>query len=440
MTPYKSNISSDCVQTSSKCVLWGDGKLPLISIEDGDTIGTVIGKTLFQLSKIKEGLDLTDLDLTDIYEACTACPEPKKDIKSILSLMIDKFAEIEKAIKPITSDTGETNIVVNTECFREDNGDFIRDSDGQVITSLPLTEYVRFTSSYFCAKLKSIKLTYVTKTEFDRQINGINTQINLLRKDSTVNSVCVVPGSSPENPLQKELTEFVELFEQEFCSYKRILGKTEQLAKGIIGENITGKDGVKDITKLSNKYEQLWNTPATTIGESIEHLWSTVRDLRSAVKVMMDSYFSLSCDKIIIDFDVKRVTDSSIGRNGLRLFFNGKSSVPVGFEDINTQTGAKGSVFSIKDELDNVYTINIPVSEQLNDPNGFYIDLDQTPLATDSDYFIETNIVMKNEDFFCTKCISKKVAFAKDSACDFCTITGIGDPNGRETFTIIYED
>lgn len=155
---------------------------------------------------------------------------------------------------------------------------------------------------------------------------------------------------------------------------------------------------------------------------------------------MMDSYFSLSCDKIIIDFDVKRVTDSSIGRNGIRLFFNGKSSVPLGFEDVNTQTGVKGSVFNIKDELDNVYTINIPVSEQLNDPNGFYIDLDQTPLATDSDYFIETNIVMKNEDFFCTKCISKKVAFAKDSACDFCTITGIGDPNGIETFTIIYED
>ena len=416
------NHKNTGIPTSSNLISWEGGKLPLIQQCDSDTISDIALKTLCELEKVADVLDLSELDISGLYKQCSACPDPKKDVLSVLGLLIDTLKHIEESLPTIDDEQGEK--IVLASCFR------YRNSDGDLVLSATPTDYIKLMADALCTKMTQIQSISDHVTLVETDLESLKGTVAKIETSKTAQSVCVIPTASTDNPQVVLLEDFIEALEKQFCLYKAYLGETTQIASGVTSEP-TGP-----VYKLTNKNQLLWTNAATTVGESLNHMWEAIKDIRTSISLIQQTWGAPSCDDIIIDFDVKRVDSDGLSGTGLRFFFNAKSKLPSGFTDADAVNGNK---FTLTDSDGHSTTFYMKVSEQVQDLQGYFLDLTSTPLNEDDSYTISGDVSFTNGDFNCTKCINKDITFAKGSACDFCSITGIGSEGSSDVFVIIYE-
>lgn len=425
MRPVKSNnISAGCAPTSSNCVVWQGPDLKCIDLCTGDSISEINYKLAEQICCIKDELDLSDMDLKCIVDACASCHDPKRTLKIILQLVIDKVCELEDAINNI--ETGNTsNVTVRmADCFWYE-------SDGDLIKDLEHSLYTKKIGQKVCDLADSITSYQDQIDDLQSQIDSLDNRLdNLEAGGSTQVTPSCVSSSSSLN-----IDTAWELLETEFCSLQNATGTPSELLD-VIDNECQGVDGGSIVKKLSDSSSALWSGNSSTVAETLSKMWLAICDLRAAVSIIQDTCCNASCDDIVIAFDAK--VDSTDGA-GVRLYFGSKSKVPSTFTDCDSTLGNK---LIITDGSGNSYTTYIKLRDDVfNDStalaDGFYIDLTYSPLDFSTGLTFTMDACMTNGSLSCVKCIS---AYMNPSnVCDFCEISVSGSADSSVTVIYSYQ-
>jgi hypothetical protein len=365
-------------------------------------------KAAVMICSLKDELDLTDLDFQDLFEVCSACPEPVKTLQNVLQLLIDKTKSLEELIDALNGGSGEDEAVLHVaSCFRTDDG------SGDLITDLKHSDYTKAIGLQVCSVL--IDLSGLTT-----RVNGLEDDVDDLKDRVTV----LETGDDGLDAL----TERVEDLETSVSGLTTVLGTNTDLAEITSEECPTSGPGNSVSSLAAGDGSALWTGSSSNVAESMKRVWLAVCDLRSAVKIIQDNCCQITCDDLVVDFDVRLSED----RTQATVFFAFKSHVPAGFTDVN----ALGNKLTVTDANGGVAQFFVKIAEEVENPDGLILDLSNGALDPNLDYVFSMDAALKSESLTCVKCVTKTLKFTI-AACSYCEITvvGIGDASGSLTVT-----
>lgn len=411
MSPtYSGQYKLPCNPVSSNCVSWEGPDLPCISLCKGDSVTDTVYKAAVVLCEIKDELNLTELDLQNIFEVCSACPEPEKTLKNILQLLINKIKTLEELIDDLDGSSNGDEIVIRiASCFRTDDG------SGDTITELKHSDYTKAIGLQVCSVLTDLA--------------GLNTRVTGLEDDVDDLKDRVQALESDDGGLQ-ELEDRVDELETSVTGLVTVLGSNTDLAEITSEECPTSGPGNSVTSLAAGNGSALWTGNSNNVAESVKRIWLAVCDLRSAVKIIQDNCCKINCDDIIIDFDVKLSDD----RLQATLFFAFKSHLPSGFTDVN----ALGSKLVIRDANGATKEFFVKLADEVQNPDGLILDLSGSALDPMLDYNFSMDASVKSESLTCVKCVNKDVTY-KDT-CAYCEVTVAGTEGAEGSLIIFYEE
>ena len=366
-----------------------------------------------KVCELQSQLDLSDLDLKCIIDTCLACPQPQKTLAIVLQLLIDKVCAIQDIIDTLnTASTTSDPEVRMAACFQ-----YTDPSTGDLIKDLPHTQYTKRIGLEVCNLANQITGILLDITNLQDQIDALDVRVTILEGQTLpqVTLTCINPGLQP-------MDQAIEAIEADYCSLKGVLGSNTDVAS-IAGAEPT----TLPVMSLANPAVALWSTASANAAESLEKMWLAINDLRGAVKAIQDNCCKVTCDDIIVDFDVKVVDQENI-----LLFFAPKSTIPSGFTDCVPA----GSTYKFVDALGHQWTYPVPLGVIFDpaDPtyltNGYPIEVGLGPIDVTVGFTISSDVCLTNGDTTCVKCVS---VIVPPSNPDCCVITA------TDTVTIAYK-
>jgi hypothetical protein len=410
MLPSKSNLSKEnCSPISSNCVIWQGPDIECINLCNGDTVSDVTYKLAEEICILKENIGVTDVDLTCLVKVCQTTPEPSKTLANILDLLISKVCCLSDIVKNLPS---------------------------------PGTPYVEPTLSYpACAAFAG--LTPVLHSQYTislaQKICTINATVSihtaqLNDHESRIDTLeGLVPTPLPQLPsclsgTALSLDVLVENLETEFCDLKDALGDSGDLtvAADQICENLNSQTQLMDSTETMSGITG-WVLNPQNFAESVNNLWLTVCDIRSAVRSILDNCCAPTCDAIKIDFYQRW---SSTDPNILQLNFRSKSSLPVGFYDCG-QPGFPLGTNQLTFTDHTGFSVDVPIlfrhidyptntTGALDDDSfGWYdIDLTGSGLVFSQPITLTGDICFTNGTLECVQCINFTIQPSTDTCCE----------------------
>lgn len=385
--------------------MWQGPDLGCISVCTGQTLSETMYELAKKVCELQNLLNLSDLDLKCLINACIACPEPDKKLAIVLQLIIDRVCTLQEIIDNLNPDeTANQMITRMAVCFQ------FTDSSGDLIKDLPLQEYVKRIGIEVCNLATQITALQLEDTNLQNQIDNLDTRVTVLEGETLpqVTLTCINPGL-------QDMDEAIEAIEANYCAFKALIGPNPDIADIVAAEPTTLPQ-----YSLTNPSAILWATASINAAQSMEKMWLAINDLRSAVKLIQDNCCKVTCDDILIDFDVQvNVVDDE-----MTLFFLPKSFLPTGFADCNTVNGTK---FNIVDGAGNQSFFFIKLREDVFDDNTVLQDgytlaipgaIDPTKGMT-----ITSDVCLTDGSTTCVKCVTVQVP-PKPSEC--CTITATG--------------
>lgn len=412
MTPtHSGQYKLPCNPTSSNCVSWEGPDLPCISLCNGDSVTDAVYKAAVVLCDIKDELNLSELDLQNLFDVCAACPEPEKTLKNILQLLINKVKTLEDLIDELDgAASGEEIVIRIASCFRTDDG------SGDTITELKHSDYTKAIGLQVCTILTDLA--------------GINTRLNGLEDDVDDLKDRVQVLETGDDGLE-QLEERVDDLETSVGGLITVLGANTDLAQITSEECPTSGPGNSVSSLAAGDGSALWTGNSNNVAESVKRLWLAVCDLRTAVKIIQNNCCQITCDDVIIDFDIRLSED----RMQATLFFAFKSHLPTGFTDVN----ALGNKLTITDGNGANTQFFIKIVDEVQNPEGIIIDMADTAIDPTTDYMLSMDAAMKSEGLTCVKCITKTLLYVPP-ACDYCEIVVTGDGDASGSLIITYEE
>ena len=367
---------------------------------------------MYELAKkvceLQNLLNLSDLDLKCLINACVACPEPDKKLAIVLQLLIDKVCTLEEIIDNLNpSDDASQMITRMAVCFQ------FTDSSGDLIKDLPLQEYVKKIGIEVCNIATEITALQLEDTNLQDQIDNLDTRITTLENNTLpqVTLTCINPGL-------QNMDDAIEAIEADYCSLKGLLGPNPDIADIVAAEPTTLPQ-----YSLTNPSTILWATASANVAQSLEKMWLAINDLRGAVKLIQDNCCKITCDDILIDFDVQ----VNVADNEMTLFFLPKSFLPTGFADCNTVNGTK---FNITDGAGHQSFFYIKLREDVFDDNdvlqnGYTLAI---PGAIDptQGMTITSDVCLTDGTTTCVKCLTVEVAPKPSDCCTVCATGSTG--------------
>lgn len=451
MTPSKSNsLKENCSPISSNCIVWQGNDLPCIGLCRGDSISDVTYKLAEEICSIKNNFNLTDVDLECILKICTATPEPAKTIGNILNLIINKVCCLSDIVNSIDLNGPDEVEVQLASCFKP-----FLNPQGVPLQSLPHSQYTYLIG----VKLCEIIATVDTHTTQINGTGGILDRLDDLENAPTYNTPEISPscltggGVSPGVPA--EIDVVLEELEKQYCLFTAAVGSIADINTTIAKECKAG-DGTTlgNQPSLTNPTNTMaaqysgangWVNAATNLAQSLRNMWITVCDLRGAVKLIQDNCCKISCEDIVIAFDVIRYVNDD-GDFAIKLFF-GPTVLPTTWYDCNQtpQTnlnvypkGWTGNKLKITDAAGHVREVYIQLRNTDLDQGilqddlgmGYEIVLEGTNIDKTLDFTITGDICVTDGVTQCVKCVSIDVPYVPLGCC---LITA------TETVTIVYK-
>lgn len=391
MIPTKSNLyKSGCSPVSSECVIWQGPCLDCINLQTGDSISDATYKLATEVCQLMDQLDLTNLDLSCLMEACSGCPEPEKTLSAILTLLINKICALEDLIGTGEEPATPEQVVINiAACFQT------TDINGDLITTLPIEDYVKAIGNKLCALATTVSLNTTSITNHEARITSLENQ------DTTV----VLPSISPSctfgmDTSPKQMDVLLDALEEQFCQLRSATGTSSELLQAASKQcnDLSNSPALGTTGNMSGISG--WKSTVSTVADSLNNLWLTLCDLRTAMAAVKDCC-AITCKDVIVDFLPVVSTDG----NTLRLNFNGYSDIPSGFAECNTS----GSQLTITDQSGETYSVYINVIDIIASGTYYSIDLTATSLAAVGDLNISLASCLTDGTLNCSKTIIKKV-------------------------------
>lgn len=413
MTPtYSGQYKLPCNPTSSNCVSWEGPDLPCISLCKGDTVTDTVYKAAVVLCAVKEELNLSELDLQNIFEVCSACPEPEKTLKTILQLLINKVKTLEELIDELGgAGSGEELIIRIASCFRTSDG------SGDTITELKHSDYTKAIGLQVCSVLTDLAGANTRLNSLEDNVDDLKERVHVLEA-----------GDGGLDALEDRVGDL----EIKVNGLVTVLGSNTDLA-GITSEECPTSGPGNSVSSLAaGDGSALWTGSSSNVAESVKRIWLAVCDLRSAVKIIQDNCCQVTCDDLVVDFDIRFNDD----RSQATLFFAAKSHIPVGFTDVNPL----GNRLVVTDGNGAQQEYRIKIAEEVQNLDGIPIDFSGSSLDTSLDFTFTMDAAMRSESLTCVKCISKVATYKSGSNCAYCEITFVGSEGLDGSAIVYYEE
>lgn len=264
-----------CMPVSATCVTWDGPNIPCIDLCKGDTIDVVIYELAKILCDITENvLDVSTLEFDCLLESGQCPPDT---LLETIQLIITKICLPPDPVPPTPTPIPNANLPV---CLQ-----YIDPVTGDLITALPLDEYVEYLAQNICDIIIKIE-------SFEATLSAINTQVQIIQNiinngggGSTTPPVINITtqclsGTAPGQTLAIEVA--FQNMEQTLCSYLQILGTLAQW------QDMFNAICIDETTTLpcgDGTYGDIpgWVTNPTTAAQSMTNLWLVVCQLNNCI-------------------------------------------------------------------------------------------------------------------------------------------------------------
>lgn len=388
MLPISSNTADQgCSPVSSNCVIWQGPNLSCINLCKGDTVSDVVYKLATEVCAVMGNVGLSDLDLSQLVQVCSATPEPAKTLAAVLDLLITKVVCLADIVDGIpTGNVTYTEPSLNLPaCLQYTN------PQGQTVTQLIHNQYTLTLATKLCELSSTVSI-------HTGQIGALNTRVSALENATAdgLPTLAVECLNGSATPLDLDVA--LDVVADELCALKGVLGTNTAITTAAAKQctslnNLPALSSAGTMSSISG-----WKTTVTTLSDSIFNLWLTVCDMRGSMAIIKDSYSTLDCTAVIIDF----VASTNTNRDQITLNFTGLTNIPVTLSECSQQ----GSKLTITDSSGKVYITYVQVVANKN--TSVNVSLSGSGLSTSLNYTVKLEPCVKNSDGkTCEKTITK---------------------------------
>lgn len=388
MKRTRSNLNDKTtIAISSNTVRWEGENIECINLCTGDSVSEVVYQLGVEICTLKDTLNLSDLDLKCLVAACSECPAPDKTLGHVLQLLIDKICVIEDLLPSGGSTTPDELTTAIASCF------IVNDSNGDPVTQLPVSEYVRRIGNAICTMQTTIGGHTTSLSNHETRIHNLENQA-----PPTLTIPTVVPSCTFETTAARTVDVVLAQVEKQFCELKAATGAPTAISTAVAKQC----QGLKDMPAFSSVTAMSgitgWVADPRTMSDAMTNMWLTICDMRAALKNIADCC-APNCSNVIVDFDVI----PNEGRDQLNLMFNGLCSVPAGYSNCNPA----GSRLTITDSAGHRHIVFVDVMANLTDIEGETIDLSGTAINTNLTYTVKLEVCLTKDGVQCNKEIIK---------------------------------
>jgi len=384
MLATKSNTADKgCSPVSSNCVIWQGPNLSCINLCNGDTISDVTYKIATALCTIQTAYDLTNLDLSCLTTFCTNVTGPSsRSLPAVLEFIVQKICCIEgQIVSPQDNTTYTEPYLTLPTCLQYTN------AQGQTVTSLIHNQFTLTMATKVC----SLSATVSTHSS---QITTLQSQVAALQAAGgytlpTMVPKCVLPSIA--TPIDQVLVAV----ETQFCNLVTTLG-SNALLTAASAQQCAGLASAPALSSTGTMSSLTgWNSTVTNVAQSLQNLWITVCDIRSAVSTLSASNGAVNCSQFILGFTAATNSD----RSQVTLFFNANTTIPSGFANCNQQ----GSVVTITDGQGHTYTGYVDLIAASTNSGGVTFTVSSASLNTSQPYTVTVNGCISKNGQTCSK-------------------------------------
>jgi hypothetical protein len=288
-----------CIPISSNCIVWQGPDIPCINLCSGDSITEVVYKLATKLCEMADQvIDLSALDLTCLnpsYEPTTQT--------ELIELLISKICE---ALGCCNNDGGiipGVNYYNLPPCLQYTEND-------QVITQLPLPDYLIYLATQICDVITSINDLTTRVTSLEIAVAALQ-DVTYPTADIYITTQCA-SGGTPGVTMQIQ-TAF-ENFESKFCQLLGLLGSTTAIDT-FIDVECSGIDTAPQLADPAHLMNELtgWTSSPSNVMQNLTNLWLVVCDMRSKVN---------TCCNVDIPCSTVPVSNISNIVDGVNVTFN----------------------------------------------------------------------------------------------------------------------
>lgn len=403
MKPLNLNTTG-CDPISSNCVIWQGPDIPCIKLCKGDTVSDVVFKLATELCDVLDQLDVSTYNLpSDCFENQQCNPSNFHDL---IQIIIDKICECDCTASAGLR-VGDTSggcpdcVVPIAKCF------YYTNEFGDLVTTMQLTDYVRTVGNKLCEIVNSVLILTQAVNDLDLRVTALENAPEPTVLLPQVTPTCVILPPAPT-----DMSLVLSVLEQQFCQLVSVTGNPVNLGQAI-GAQCSGLNTSEALGTSGGTMSTIpgWIISANTVAASLNNMWLTICDLRSAVRNMQLTCCPSGCDGIDIT-----LTATLVGPN-LTLYFSG--SIPTGFTDCSPS----GNTFKITDALGSSISVNIDTVNYINFPGGFVIDIGSTVLNPVLDMTITSDLCYTNP--------------STNTTCQFCITYNLTNSAGCPQLVII---
>lgn len=327
MKPYRSNTEKEnCSPVSSNCVTWQGPDISCINLCKGDSVSDVIYKLATQICDFQNTANLDDLNISCILDLCPNSTEPDMTLVGVLQLIIDGVcctqAQIQGAAYELRSASANSystdGYITLPPCLQ-----YTDPTTGLLVISLPINDYAYNTAVALCS----------LKSEVDSQsvlISNIDTRVSVLENTPSYTPPTVTPNctyGSVQAGVPYAMNTVLSQLDIRVCSLVSSLGSNAQLTTAASQQCSLLASQPSLSTSGTMSSLPGWNTTIGNFAQSMQNLWLTVCDMRSAIYDIKTQLGTVDCSQFILAFNPTQ----NAGRTTVTLSFAGLTTIPTGF-------------------------------------------------------------------------------------------------------------
>ena len=380
------DTQAGCNPVSSNCVLWQGPDIPCIDLCRGDSISDVTYKVATELCTLVDQLSLTTPGF-DLSCFPPICPKPE-NIHDLIQFILDKLCELQNATP---SSTGTASVCPDT-CIIPVCSYFQQpDAFGNMITTMSLTDYATAIGNKVCEILDTLN---TIKNDIIIIKDRLNTLEDCVLPCEASTPVITIPSSCLSGGSNILIQNYVQTLETAFCDLQNATGLPAAIT-GSIAQECINLDTTPTLNNSAVSYAALpgWVSAGSysTLADSINNMWLTICDMRTAVQAIVTNCCNPSCDSVNITMSF------SYANPNLSVTFNGTAP---GFTDCLSA----GMSITITDSYGVSFITQVPVIANLAGA-AQVIDLSGTGVNLFSNYTISLAVCATDGTQVCNQTV-----------------------------------
>ena len=331
MKPFSSNsIKENCSPISSNCVEWQGPIIPCINICNGDSVSDIVYKVSQKVCNLQDNALLTSVNLSCLLETCSTLQAPTDNsLGNILQTIVDGICcSVNKLSLTTTNLNARTSNLYNEpSLILPVNLQYVDPSTGLPVAQLPLGRFAENIGTTTSQLKTTVSLHTAQISNQEQRLQTVESAPGYT--PPLVTPLCSYGGIVSGVPIAMDL--LLSVVENDYCIYKSAIGSTSDIG-GAISNECPFLGSTAALGQSGNMSGILgWNNSVSNLAQSIQNLWLTVCDMRTAVNTIKQN-ITPDCSQFILGYQI--IPNET--RHHIILRFNTNTTVPSGFDNCPT--------------------------------------------------------------------------------------------------------